>query len=246
MRTKRLSSFAALIFLVSESPQAAPVMFSDGTFNDADWNDTAVMFGGGGTATTSQTSTGGNPGSFREIDITVVANLEARVDIFSINSNAIYDPSASGAIASIDYSEDSILLDTFNTLGGAGQAAAPALLQNGILYSLTLTTGAFGTPDRTWTSHQLVSLTVSDFLSGSLVPDFSASGAPIQFGYRRAISHPPGNLEQGLTGGIDNWSLTVNPVIVPLPPALILMVFGLAGMGSLLPCKKKEMGALTP
>jgi hypothetical protein len=42
-------------------------------------------------------------------------------------------------------------------------------------------------------------------------PDFSAGGAPIEFGFIRIISSPAGNVASTRTVGIDNWSVTVNP-----------------------------------
>lgn len=236
MQSKLFSVILGLLVLVIVSSRATAFVYTDGTFNNSDWNVTLATSGQGGTATAGQMATGGNPGSYWDVAITLNATTPdlgtALVGVFSINSTAVYDPSVSGAIASIDYSEDSILLSTLNASIGGGQSAAPALLQNGILYTLTLSTGVFATPDTTWTSHQLMGLTAADFFSGTLNPDFSVTGAPIEFGFWRAISHPTGNPIQGRTGGIDNWTLTVNSAsTVPEPATLSLLSFGLLGVG---------------
>ena len=44
---------------------------------------------------------------------------------------------------------------------------------------------------------------------GTQNPNFSASGAPIQFGFYRSNSTSVGGNGMATYGGIDNWSVTV-------------------------------------
>jgi hypothetical protein len=131
---------------------------------------------------------------------------------YFIRIDAAYDPALQGAIATINYSEDA---KYFGPLpGGDGQGTGCALLQGGTFYHIDMVI----TSATDWHSLHSISLTKDDFHSLNEPddhPDFSINGSPIIFGFFR------GNSTRGTTGyfrdaGIDNWSVTVNPV--PLPP----------------------------
>jgi hypothetical protein len=193
--------------------QSEPVTFPDETFNAGEWNTVLELFGPGGTASAEQVAEGGHPGAYRRISITLNSTqgsaTAGQVAVFSIKPGASYTPSTQGAIRSVDYSEDSILL----VGGGGGQTSAPALRQNGTIYTLVFGGGAFGTPDGAWTAHSITGLEQDDFrtlTSADEHPDFSANGTRIEFGFMRAISTPAGNVGGTRTGGIDNWEVTVN------------------------------------
>jgi hypothetical protein len=112
-------------------------------------------------------------------------------------------------IFTINYSEDSIL----QAGGGNGQYGAPAIRQNGKLYTLVPGGGAFPTPDASWTSHSLSGLTQNDFrtlASASEHPDFSSSGARMEVGFMRMQSLPSSGTGGTWKGGVDNWRLTLN------------------------------------
>jgi len=216
-------AFAALIDCgASESPvgsdpvPAVPalpaVIFEDGTFDTGEWTAEDEQLGPGGTFTVRQETAGGNSGPFRQISLTLNSTVGSatagQIAVFSFKNGATYTPSSQGAITSIDYSEDAILL----VGGGAGHTSAPALKQSGIIYTLVLSDGAFGTGDASWIHHD-TSGTRDRFrtlTSSTAHPDFSSSGTTIQFGFMRAISTPPGNVSATRTGGIDNWKVTIN------------------------------------
>jgi hypothetical protein len=203
---------------------AVPVVFSDGTFLDGEWTTTVLPSGLGGSGSAGQAATGGNPGAFREISITLVmptSTTGARVDVVSIKPSAVYDPGTQAAIASIDYSEDAILLSG----GGNGHALTLALEQAGVIYAGI---PRLVSPDSAWTAKSLPGLVAADFvaISGGVgTPDFSASGAPIAFGFWRAFSSPPGSNGGTRVGGIDNWMVAVQPV--PEPGSALLVGLGL-------------------
>ena len=115
---------------------------------------------------------------------------------------AVYDPGTSGAILSIDYSEDSSMFAG----GGAGQATGPALRQAGVVYYHHLNGTSFGG----WRSYSIAGLTAVDFRDspyGNQHPDFSATAPPIEVGFYRANSTYSGGYT--ILAGIDNWRFTI-------------------------------------
>src|SRR5207302_7115988 len=61
-------SLIALLLATSPSVFATTFLFSDGTFNDGDWNVTTFFYqGASGGVTASQNGSGGNPGAFRSV-----------------------------------------------------------------------------------------------------------------------------------------------------------------------------------
>jgi hypothetical protein len=243
MRHKLAGFLAFLVFLSGiRLARAGSITFFDGTFADSDWQ--LTVFTNGGNATATQVPSGGDPGAYRQITNTVAdapnPNIEAQVIGFHGNLNALYNPQAMGAITSINYSEDAILL-----LGdGQGQGASLALLQNGNVYQ-----GPYHiTPNTAWTNLEDLGVVASDF--GEIVPaligipgksgvdptqhpDFSANGSLIEFGFIRSNSTEVGGPGYTTIGGIDNWTVTVNSA-VPEPCTLTLL--GIAAASLLLGC----------
>jgi len=115
-RRKALSLAVALSVMSALLPVgavAAPIVFSDGTFDPADWEETHLLIGNGGTVTTLQLGTGGNPDEYRMVILQVNgadAAGSSAVWAFYRRLGADYDPQTQGAIESLDYSEDSVLI----------------------------------------------------------------------------------------------------------------------------------------
>lgn len=184
------------------------VQFSDSTFNRADWQTEIVKSGNGGTVTVNQSNAMGSDNSFLQITNTVYQKTRGvNSDVLGLHwkAGAIYNPQAKGVIEVIHYSEDAILIQGF----GEGQAAGLALRQNQQVY---LPTPRLITPEPRWTRKELRDLQAQDFVAIGTTnqhPDFSTKGAPIQFGFFRANTTT--NNEYSITGGIDNWSVSINP-----------------------------------
>ncbi len=221
---KRLTVIVSMLLFFSMigNANSAQVVFTDGVFNDADRTLTTQTLVNGGTIEDFQSSTGGNPGEFRQIKTTVNAGGGSGVWGFFNRSGAIYDPAVQGAIWTIDYSEDAKYIDGTFLVGSEGQATGCMLLQGGTFYwNYMITTIAAD-----WHTLESLSLIEDDFRSLNSIndhPDFSANGEPINFGLFRA---------NGTTGsayfieaGIDNWSVTVNPV--PIPGTIWLFTSGI-------------------
>ncbi|TMH03962.1 MAG: hypothetical protein E6H67_11780 [Betaproteobacteria bacterium] len=253
----RLAGLGSLISAIAtiaalSSPTAAQTV-SDNTFLDTNW--ALYLFWAGnftagslGSTTATQVAVGGNPGAFRNVTNVLDAappGLQTIVVSMSIYRLFVYDPGVSGAITSINYSEDAAC-----TAGcfGQGQSTGPALLQGANIYILSSSTVVTG-PALTWANHTLTGLTAADFglvrvmSNGTLFdntnhPNFSA-GAPIVFGFFRANGTGVSGPGYTLSAGIDNWRVTIAaaglPVAAALPTlggwALALLAFGIALIG---------------
>ena len=189
--------------------------FSDTTFNNADWELMVFTLGTGGAATAGQLTGDGNPAPSRFIDVTVnpggTAQNPAIVYSFSGNRRAIWTPTASGSIASVDFCEDA-KAQGVNSIQGTGLA----LKQNGkVFVSLPGLVFTPHQPSSGWTAIVHPQLRAGDFyevagttvLFGTGHPDFSTTGGPIEFGYYRQNSGANGYTSRG---SIDNWRVAVN------------------------------------
>jgi hypothetical protein len=209
--------FSLLTLLLAIASPALAQTVSDGTFLDANWALTQATAGLGGSSTAAQVATGGNPGSYRNVTDTLNAappGSQTVVLSTSIYTPFTYNPSVSGPIASLNYSEDA---ECTGGCFGQGQSTGPAVQQGGNLYILNsqLITG----PGTTWANHTLSGLTSADFsivsvtptslFDNSQHPNFSAGGGPIQFGFFRANGTGISGGAYTLSAGIDNWQITI-------------------------------------
>jgi hypothetical protein len=235
--------FSALVLLVPSHAAAQTV--SDSTFLDANWTGTQFVAGNGGTSTGIQVAAGGNPGSYRNVtDALNAAPVGSQTIVLSthIYTPFTYDPSVAGAIGSLSYAEDAAC-----TAGcfGQGQSTGPALTQGGNLYILSSSSVITG-PGLAWLPHPLNSLTAADFglvnvtpttlFDNTQHPNFSAGGAPIQFGFFRANGTGVNGGAYTLAAGIDNWQITLAAAPAGGPAAGIPAVgnFELAVLASIL------------
>ncbi len=191
-----------------------PVVFSDSTFANGDW--TAVKIedttpGQAATFQAEQVAAGGNPGAFRRTTLSWFGNGEelAIIQVGHIREAFVYDPATSGAIASISFAWDLIELDPS---GEGATCRYFLLLRQGDTYYLS--SGAFdNVRPEGWLSIAHAGLTANNFTRvtgpGPLNPDFSASGAPIRFGYDSLGTTFSG--ERLCVSGLDNYQVAVTP-----------------------------------
>ena len=184
----------------SETVRAITPM-TDNLFDDNDWDQVVENYGATGSGSAGHLSFNGQADAgYRQISIHITAGGSgAQLAVFSIHRRVQYSPRNDGDLLYVDYSESSI-----NQSSGV-QYSAPAIRQNGKLYTLVPGGNAFTTPDPSWTDHSLSHLTANDFrtiASATDHPDFT-SGV-IEFGFMRL------QIGQGDTkAGIDNYRLVM-------------------------------------
>ena len=242
-------AIASVALVASMGATAQTAIVSDSTFLDANWTLATFFAGNAGSVIAAQSGVIGNPAPSRVVSDTVGAapsiSTESVIMGVSIYTSFTYDPAVSGAIGTINYSEDAAC-----TAGcfGQGQSTGPALLQGANMYILSSSTVVTG-PALTWANHSLTGLTAADFglvrvmSNGTLFdntnhPNFSA-GAPIVFGFFRANGTGVSGPGYTLSAGIDNWQVTIAAAGLPAAAAvptlggwvLALLAFGIALTG---------------
>jgi hypothetical protein len=186
------------------------IVFTDGEFVTADWTAQPAIVGGYPSFTHAevQVAADGNPGAYRKMTVQVApASSVSNVTHLSLAST--YDPSVLGAIRVIDYAEDCMLFSASEF----GYVESGAFIeQNGRRYLSDKSLNACSRAG--WASAALRSLRQQDFYLfdgpacnvGESCPDFSATGAPLGFGY---VRRSYGSQGETIQHGIDNWSVTV-------------------------------------
>ncbi len=217
--------------LLATSTQARPVVFFDGIFNNSDWslNSITNANGVGSSALGFQVLTGGNPNEYRRIrNNNVISGPSGALIGMHLNALSFYNPSSSGAISFINYSEDSI--NFLPTQAGNGQGTGLLIFQSGKYYTLRTPTLVMPGPTyAVWTANSAPGTVASSYWeitpSGNILPfsnpDFSASGSLMQFGFWRGNS---GNSSYQTDCGIDNWRVEIAQV--PTPGSLGLLAAG--------------------
>lgn len=206
---RSIPGLLGLFLLVAGTSPGAAATFSDTQFLPADWTITTETLNLGGSVTASQVTTGGNPGAFRRIN-DVLASATGQPFSNSVfgshaRAGATWSPAVQGQIAALAYQEDA-----YRYAGSGVQANGIALRQGGVIYygPGSVTPGTTGV----WANYAWSGLTATSFdalAPGVQNPDFSPSGGVIQFGFYRANSTSVGGGAATISGGIDNWNVTI-------------------------------------
>jgi len=186
------------------------VVLQDTEFLASDWSASPVPADNGAIPAHVEESlaSGGNPGAFRRMTYQIPAGSGAARVFFS-SATATWDAATQGAIYVIDYVEDCIALQSSGTVF---TQSSLVIAQNGRRFLSDTSQSCTAT---TWsTVTKRAALAPADFrlfdgpacLAGETCPDFSASAAPIRFGYWRIAFGAAG---QSIAHGIDNWKVTV-------------------------------------
>ncbi len=186
------------------------IVFSDGQFLTSQWRAAPAIVAGYPTFAHSeeQVPADGHPDAFRRMNVEVAPGSGVS-NVSHLRLASTYDPAVQGAIRVIDYAEDCIQLD----------ASAFTYVESGaFIEQLGRRYFSSRSPVQCskagWTRVTLDRLSDRDFEhfdgpacgAGETCPDFSASGAPMRFGYVKSTFGAPGDSAQH---GIDNWKITV-------------------------------------
>lgn len=130
---RKFSALCGVLLFLNISPAQA-LVFSDTEFLDSDWSITTVFSNNGATNTAAQAVGGGNGGAYRHMTHFMPSGPgNTSLFLFHRYASGIYDPGASGAIATIDYSEDQLQLA--QPFPGAAIGARLAIEQGGVVYA---------------------------------------------------------------------------------------------------------------
>lgn len=195
----------------------ADVTFSDTEFANAGWGLDTITVGAGGTSVGTQT-TGGNPGFGRQVTNNLIIGGEVyALHRYGTSTATRYEPLVSGAIASVDFSIDAKWL---SGIGGLGHGITIGAKQGTVVYRAGFdTTGS----DGLWHTHAATGFTAASFVAvgGSGAIDFSATGAPIRFGF--LVSN--GAVNESYTNVVlyDNFQVVVHNVPAPASAAVLCL-----------------------
>ena len=228
----------AALCMLSTAALNANTVFFDQTFTSG-WIDSVVTNQNmtSYTYVASNPTTGGTGGAgdpYRQETHTMnqnVANTFAILRDFNYNPANTYTPKTQGAIQSLDYTFDLLLIVT---PGGAGVGYGLAMEQNGKTY-ISATTAAGSS---SWTNTSVTGRTATDFIEAlnsgpypnvdvNSHPDFSAGalGNAITFGYFVGNSFQF-STSITATSGIDNWNVSLTTA-TPEPSSALSMATGL-------------------
>lgn len=206
-----MSSTAGAFLLVSPLPG---VVFQDADFPVTNWTVTAVAQPAvnGPAHAESQASDGGNPGAYRRINYAMTPGPSSlRLEHFEVAAS--YNPAAQGAIYTIDLACDCSRSSIDSGVIDSGLTLSPAFEQSGRTYEPR---SWYGNCQPAWGGPRLWSLRADDFLfSGPACgateqcPDFSATAAPLRFGFVTKASLAAGSPAGSVVQGVDNWKVTV-------------------------------------
>src|SRR5262249_24446638 len=155
-------------------------------------------------ATATRLSSGGpSGGAYQRGTQSLITSIQVAHLSQLVATNGVYDPSVSGPLSSLTYSFD---FRTFSGNSASEQVGVGLLVKQGENYYVS---GYQSVGQTGWQTGSTTSAS-SFFMvygSGPAVPDFSAAGAPLGFGYYTADSS---TALDTLTWGIANFTVTLN------------------------------------
>lgn len=232
---------------------AGTTVFSDSTFNNADYTlgafkDAAVTVNSYG-----QTLSGGNPGAGIQGTVSSIGLNPKGVLFTALNNGFVYDPTVSGAVTALDFS-----LDRFAnpTNGGTPTTVGSYSLrllaqQDGTLYQATFVFGPFGALGGTWhgltqngiSASDFSTLDATNFTGSGVFGGLNFSGHAITFGFAMRGGGTPSLLDQTNDLRADNFRLAVKSASggVPEPASWAMMIFGLGAVGGAMRSRRRTV-----
>jgi len=214
MTTFKIHSLSLALFISLSGHADAQLSFSDQQFGAADWTATTIVdttLDNSATFTVNQEISGGNPDAFRRSVLNwnyLGPGVSQGILVANLKAGATYDPASQGAIVTLDASCDVVMI---SQVGGTPGVFYHMLVSQAGSYYIAV----FGVVEAPpWTHFSRSNLVATDFGlvhgNGPAHPDFSSSGAPIQFGYANSSAgHVGSPTPISITSGIDNWTVNV-------------------------------------
>lgn len=220
----------------------ADTVFTDGTFNLANYSISTYQTGGA-TINVTQTQTGGDPGAALDIYTSVPAGVGESLNsrTYVVNKTFLYNPSTSGAVKSVGVSADVYRLYTGETTSFVG--FSPVIYQDGNYYAYyTIVTsyapGVYQQPSASLSPDQfdLITDVPTGAINGSIHPDLGSGGDPFQLGFSASLDSS--FVSQAFTTDFRYDNLTFH-LVTGTPEPSATAAIGLALVGLALGIKKR-------
>jgi hypothetical protein len=210
---------------------SAGVVFSDSTFDLANYNQIEFVSNPSITVSVSQTLTGGDPGAALQILIGQPGSNAFSLNLGFLNTSFVYDPAAQGQLLSLNASVDGYVQSSNRSLNIL--TFNPIIFQSGNYYIANIVIpGSQGI----WNAETASGLTASDFdllsfatgtTDSTQHPDFS--GGVMLLGLEAGVS-ADGSRATNYDLRNDNLVFSLNSA-VPEPGSLTLALLGATGIG---------------
>lgn len=211
-----VSGIAGTTLLVSPLPA---LVFQDADFPVSNWtvSATAQPTENGSTHAESQATDGGNPGPYRSITFQLTPGPSS-LRLVHLAVTATYDPATQGAIHTMEFAADCSRRSFSSEATFTNLDQAPVFEQAGRTYRPRNWQGypCQSGGSIAWTYTSIGTVTQDEFVfsgppcgTGEQCPDFSATAAPLRFGFVTTLGLAAGSPAGSVVQGVDNWKATV-------------------------------------
>ncbi|MCA0374469.1 MAG: PEP-CTERM sorting domain-containing protein [Gemmatimonadetes bacterium] len=238
-RSLATSLLAAAVLAPTFAPttvDAQSITYTAGAFPDAQWTETIRGLSAPVTFTRTPLTTGGNPGDMFRLDVAIAATTGANTfNVAWINSGFVFNPAVDGTFTGVSFSMDVIGLATAGFSAPFYGFIGASMQQNGVFFQASTPLSVASTQWSTLQFNWLATDTWTASVPGTQ-PDFSATGAPITFGFRSGFSTNCPNVNGCSAAraslGLDNYAVTISSTrVVPEPSTWALSAAGLLAIG---------------